>query len=165
MTSRSTARYTLAAIRLFNGGAALSTPEQLARRLGDDPQTDGAVIYVLRMFGIRTLVIGTELLVLRRHPRLARRRGAENPTRLVASAKSWLSYGGANRTAAILPWGAPAEVPHISPVEFVHDDENNLYWVSSKTATHSENIRKRPAPSSRGPGAAPAGRPGSGPGR
>ena len=34
--------------------------------------------------------------------------------------------------------------PHISPVEFVHDDENNLYWVSSKTATHSENIRKRP---------------------
>ena len=26
--------------------------------------------------------------------------------RLVASAKSWLSYGGANRTAPILPWGA-----------------------------------------------------------
>ncbi|MGH9370966.1 MAG: Hsp70 family protein, partial [Vicinamibacterales bacterium] len=48
---------------------------------------------------------------------LARRRGAENPTRLVASAKSWLSYGGANRTSPILPWGAPAEVPHISPVD------------------------------------------------
>jgi hypothetical protein len=48
---------------------------------------------------------------------LARRRGAENPVRLVASAKSWLSYGGANRTAAILPWGAPEEVPHVSPVE------------------------------------------------
>jgi Animal haem peroxidase len=76
VTSRSTARYTLAAIRLFNGGAALSAPEQLARRLGDDPQTDGAVIYVLRMFGIRTLVIGTELLVLRRHPRLAGVAGA-----------------------------------------------------------------------------------------
>ena len=76
MTSRSTARYTLAAISLFNGGAALSAPEQLARRLGDDPQTDGAVIYVLRMFGIRTLVIGTELLVLRRHPRLAGVAGA-----------------------------------------------------------------------------------------
>jgi hypothetical protein len=48
---------------------------------------------------------------------LARRRGAENALRLVASAKSWLSYAGANRTAPILPWGAPAEVPHISPVE------------------------------------------------
>ena len=48
---------------------------------------------------------------------LARRRGAENAVRLVASAKSWLSYGGANRTGPILPWGAPPEVPHISPVE------------------------------------------------
>jgi Hsp70 protein len=48
---------------------------------------------------------------------LARKRGAENPSRLVASAKSWLSYGGANRTAPILPWGAPDEVPRISPVD------------------------------------------------
>ena len=48
---------------------------------------------------------------------VARRRGAENPARLVASAKSWLSYGGANRTSSILPWGAPPEVPHVSPVK------------------------------------------------
>ena len=48
---------------------------------------------------------------------VARRRGAENPARVVASAKSWLSHGGANRTAPILPWGAPAEVSHISPVD------------------------------------------------
>jgi molecular chaperone DnaK (HSP70) len=48
---------------------------------------------------------------------LARRRGAENPTRLIASAKSWLSYGGAKRTAPILPWGAPADVAHLSPVD------------------------------------------------
>ena len=48
---------------------------------------------------------------------LARRRGAENPARLIASAKSWLSYGGAKRTAPILPWGAPAEVAHLSPVD------------------------------------------------
>ena len=63
MTSRSTARYTLAAIRLFNGGVALFAPETLARRLGADPQANGAVIYVLRMFGIRTVVIGTERIV------------------------------------------------------------------------------------------------------
>jgi Ethanolamine utilization protein EutJ (predicted chaperonin) len=47
---------------------------------------------------------------------LARKRGAETPIRLVASAKSWLSYAGANRTAAILPWGAPDEVVKVSPV-------------------------------------------------
>jgi molecular chaperone DnaK (HSP70) len=48
---------------------------------------------------------------------LARARGAENPSRLVASAKSWLSYAGVNRTAPILPWGSPDEVPKVSPVE------------------------------------------------
>jgi len=48
---------------------------------------------------------------------LARKRGAESPNRLVASAKSWLSYAGVNRTTPILPWQAPEEVPRLSPVE------------------------------------------------
>lgn len=48
---------------------------------------------------------------------LARKRGAESPSRLVASAKSWLSYAAVNRNAAILPWQAPDEVPKLSPVE------------------------------------------------
>jgi hypothetical protein len=48
---------------------------------------------------------------------LARKRGAENPNRLVASAKSWLSYAGVDRTAPILPWQAPEEVPKLSPVD------------------------------------------------
>ncbi len=48
---------------------------------------------------------------------LARKRGAENPNRLVASAKSWLSYAAVNRTAPILPWQAPDEVAKLSPVE------------------------------------------------
>ncbi|HEY0172257.1 MAG TPA: Hsp70 family protein [Pyrinomonadaceae bacterium] len=48
---------------------------------------------------------------------LARKRGAENPTRLVASAKSWLSYAAVDRASAILPWGAPEEVRKLSPVE------------------------------------------------
>jgi hypothetical protein len=47
---------------------------------------------------------------------LARKRGSESPSRLVASAKSWLSYAGANRTSPILPWGAPPEVEQLSPV-------------------------------------------------
>src|SRR5690349_19342207 len=48
---------------------------------------------------------------------LARKRGAENPVRLVASAKSWLSYAAVNRAAPILPWRAPDEVQKVSPVE------------------------------------------------
>lgn len=48
---------------------------------------------------------------------LARKRGSENPSRLVASAKSWLSYSGVNRTSPILPWQSPDEIPKISPVE------------------------------------------------
>lgn len=48
---------------------------------------------------------------------LARKRGAENPSRLVASAKSWLSHAAMNRAAPILPWQAPDEVSKISPVD------------------------------------------------
>jgi len=48
--------------------------------------------------------------------RLARSLGAASPGRLVASAKSWLSHQGVDRTAAILPWGAPDDVPKVSPL-------------------------------------------------
>jgi hypothetical protein len=48
---------------------------------------------------------------------LARKRGAESPNRLVASAKSWLSYPGVDRNAPILPWQASEDVPKLSPVE------------------------------------------------
>jgi molecular chaperone DnaK (HSP70) len=48
---------------------------------------------------------------------LARKLGAQVPGRLVASAKSWLSHAAVDRQAPILPWGAPAEVPRVSPVE------------------------------------------------
>ena len=47
---------------------------------------------------------------------LARAQGARVPGRLVASAKSWLSHPRVDRTADILPWGAPEGVPRISPV-------------------------------------------------
>jgi len=48
---------------------------------------------------------------------LARQRGAENAGRLVASAKSWLSHSGVDRTAPLLPFQAPEGVARISPVE------------------------------------------------
>jgi molecular chaperone DnaK (HSP70) len=47
---------------------------------------------------------------------LARDLGSKVPGRLVASAKSWLSHPGVDRTAPILPWGAPEGVPRVSPV-------------------------------------------------
>lgn len=46
---------------------------------------------------------------------LARERGSRTPGRLVASAKSWLSHAGVDRTAPILPWGA-ADIAKVSPV-------------------------------------------------
>ena len=53
----------LASIRLLNGGAALLVPGFLARQIGVDPDANPGVVYVFRMFGIRTVLIGIELLV------------------------------------------------------------------------------------------------------
>ena len=47
----------------------------------------------------------------------ARNRGAELPARLIASAKSWLSHRGVDRTQPILPWDAPADARRASPLE------------------------------------------------
>ncbi len=63
--ARDYARYALAGIRLFNGVAALFAPAILLRRLGVDPHTDRAATYALRLFGVRTIIIGAELLVLK----------------------------------------------------------------------------------------------------
>lgn len=67
MTAGDVARVALAGIRIFNGGTALFTPERLNERLELEP---GAV-YPWRMFGIRTLLIGVDLLsndrAVRRH--------------------------------------------------------------------------------------------------
>ena len=47
----------------------------------------------------------------------ARWQGVRVPARMITSAKSWLSHSGVDRTAAILPWGAPADVEKMSPVD------------------------------------------------
>ena len=57
------ARIALASIRLFNGIAALFVPAALARRWGVDPETNRAALYVLRLFGVRTILIGAQLLL------------------------------------------------------------------------------------------------------
>jgi hypothetical protein len=60
---RDLARIVLALIRLFNGLAALLVPGILARQVGVDPDANPGVLYVFRMFGIRTVLLGIELLV------------------------------------------------------------------------------------------------------
>lgn len=66
----------LAVIRLFNGAGALFVPETALKRLGGDPAHDGSAVYPLRMFGVRTVLLGAELLVLSgEERRRAARRG------------------------------------------------------------------------------------------
>ncbi len=61
--TRDVARIVLAGMRLFNGLLALLAPGFLARRIGIDPEANPGIMYVFRMFGIRTVLIGADLLV------------------------------------------------------------------------------------------------------
>lgn len=47
----------------------------------------------------------------------ARNHGSQVPTRLVSSAKSWLSYPAVDRRASILPWKAPEGGRTLSPLQ------------------------------------------------
>jgi len=59
------ARYVLGAVRLFNGAATLFATRPFGKRLGVDPDTSPAAVYALRLFGIRTIYVGAELLLAR----------------------------------------------------------------------------------------------------
>ena len=59
------ARYLLAASRIVNGGLCLVSPPAATRKMGVDPDANPAALYALRLFGIRTVLIGAELLFLR----------------------------------------------------------------------------------------------------
>ena len=47
----------------------------------------------------------------------ARDEGTKTPGRIIASAKSWLSHSGVDRTAELLPWQGATDVERLSPVE------------------------------------------------
>jgi hypothetical protein len=63
VTGGDAARFALAAVRIANGAAALAAPRLAARRLGTTPEATASSVYPLRLFGIRTVVVGAELLV------------------------------------------------------------------------------------------------------
>ncbi|MCB5181559.1 hypothetical protein [Streptomyces antimicrobicus] len=70
MDARTLARYSLGVVRLVNGVAALAAPQVVARSLGADVRQP-ALAHVMRMFGIRTVFIGAELLLLKDPQRIA----------------------------------------------------------------------------------------------
>ncbi len=49
-------------MRLVNGVGALAVPALLARRFGVSPETEPGALYALRLFGVRTILLGTALL-------------------------------------------------------------------------------------------------------
>ena len=62
-TLGTTAVRALAAIRIVNGTLGLLAPQVLVRRTSTDPSTTEPY-YAFRMFGVRTVVLGFDLLTL-----------------------------------------------------------------------------------------------------
>jgi hypothetical protein len=62
VTVLSRARYALAAIRIINGLLALLAPSLIIKRFVEDPDKDAAAIYGLPLFGVRTVLIGADLI-------------------------------------------------------------------------------------------------------
>lgn len=57
------ARIALAGVRLVNGALGVAAPEFLATRVDAAAPPAAAATYAFRMFGIRTVLLGVELLV------------------------------------------------------------------------------------------------------
>jgi hypothetical protein len=64
-TSSAAARKALGVIRLVFGTLALTMPHVLVRRFPEEGPNATAAEYAFRMFGVRTVVIGLELLLLK----------------------------------------------------------------------------------------------------
>ena len=62
MTLLSKARYALATIRIVNGLLALVAPALIIKRFGENADKDAVAIYGLRLFGVRTVLIGADLM-------------------------------------------------------------------------------------------------------
>jgi hypothetical protein len=56
------ARTALGIVRLVNGTVALVAPDRFLHVIGIDPDQNRVATYVLRMFGIRTIFLGIDLL-------------------------------------------------------------------------------------------------------
>jgi hypothetical protein len=79
-------------------------PTRLAERLGVDPQENPAMLYALRMFGIRTVLIAGDLLVgdKRTRERALRTAPLIHATDMVAAALVAASGKAPRRTGALI---------------------------------------------------------------
>jgi hypothetical protein len=66
-------RTALACVRIFNGALGLVAAGRMAKSLGGELGEDKRFAYPARMFGIRTLVLGVDLLTLKTDDPNARR--------------------------------------------------------------------------------------------
>ena len=59
------ARFALGGVRILAGSTGLLAPAMIISRFGDDdPSANAAAIYGLRLFGVRTVLIGADLFRL-----------------------------------------------------------------------------------------------------
>jgi len=58
-------RYALAGIRLVNGTLGLVAPRLLIQRIDPGSLPNPAAVYAFRLFGVRTILLGAELLTSR----------------------------------------------------------------------------------------------------
>ncbi len=63
MLSRRTARQGLAGVRILMGTLGLVAPAVLIKRMEPDGTQSPAAVYAFRLFGIRTILLGFDLLV------------------------------------------------------------------------------------------------------
>ncbi|MFF4159356.1 hypothetical protein ACX9I7_25320 [Streptomyces sp. L500] len=61
-TRRPVTVYALAGVRLLNGVTGLLMPSVLIHRLDPDRELSPAAVYAFRLFGIRTILLGLDLL-------------------------------------------------------------------------------------------------------
>jgi hypothetical protein len=63
VVDRRYARYGLAAVRILNGALGLFAPAILIKRFDPAAEPSPAAVYGFRLFGVRTIILGLDLLV------------------------------------------------------------------------------------------------------
>lgn len=116
----------LGAVRLTTGTLGLFAPEVLAKRFGDRAKDNAAVNYAFRLFGVRTIILGAELFLLKgegldRAVRLAPIiHGSDTIAALIASRQgqvskasglSLVAISATNTVLALLSQGARTKPP------------------------------------------------------
>lgn len=100
-------------------GAALPIPQVISPGVVEDRTLLPSFLYLpnAQEFPENSLALPWDKKAASLVGEFARAHGIKVPTRLVSSAKSWLSHAGVDRSGALLPWQAPPDVERVSPVD------------------------------------------------